>query len=66
MKPLATPIDGNPGLERAWQALEPADSADPLVAARAAVCAARLGATALALDIGASDAPQKLVDAALA
>ena len=31
-------------LERAWQELDPADRADPLIAARAARCAARLGA----------------------
>ncbi|MDP1691611.1 MAG: heme biosynthesis HemY N-terminal domain-containing protein [Burkholderiaceae bacterium] len=35
----------DPGqLDRAWQELDPADRADPLTAARAATCAARLGA----------------------
>jgi len=33
-------------LDRAWQALDSADHADPLIAARAATCAARLGAAA--------------------
>ncbi len=33
-------------LDRAWQALDSTDHADPLIAARAATCAARLGATA--------------------
>jgi HemY protein len=33
-------------LDRAWQALDSADHADPLIAARAATCAAQLGAPA--------------------
>lgn len=33
-------------LDRAWHALDSADQADPLIAARAAACAARLDATA--------------------
>ena len=41
---LATARDADQ-LERAWQALDSADHADPLTAARAAACAARLGAT---------------------
>jgi HemY protein len=42
---LAAARDGEQ-LDRAWQALDSADHADPQIAARAATCAARLGAPA--------------------